>query len=333
MKRRTFVANCVVTSAALGAGGLVPGALASAHAAEPAWPNKPVKLVVPFAPGGPIDNSVRPMAQVLSEILQQPVIVDNIGGGGGAIGLTRVARAAPDGYTIGYAHTGNLAIAPHIDAGTPYDPRKDFTAIMSFTTYENILVVRADSPFRSTADLLKAASERPGQLTYGSAGIGASNHLSGEMLTKLTGAKFNHVPYRGSGPAHNDLMGGHINFMFNSITTAWPFIREGKLRALATTGAKRHFLIPDTPTLSESVPGYEFSGWTGLVAPAGMPADVIKRLMAALRAYFARTDTQERLKALGETIDIRESTEVSAMIASDYAKFGELIKGLNLKKP
>ena len=314
------------------AGALAISATAPAFSQSAAWPSKPIRFIVPFAPGGPVDNQARPMAQRMSEVLGQPVVVENVGGGGGTIGTQRVARSAPDGYTIGYGYTGNLAIAPHVVPNAGYDPLKDFTPIGMHSSYENLLVVRADSPFTNVESLLKAARERPGQLTYGSAGIGASNHLSGELLSKLTGAKFNHIAYRGRAPASNDLLAGQIDFMFNTVTTGGPMVKDGRLRALANTGAERHPFLPQVPTLGETVPGYEFSGWSGLVAPAGLPPEIAKRLADALKAYISDPAEIARLEAMGERVSFRDGTEMRRLIERDNKVFSELVKQAGLVK-
>lgn len=305
---------------------------APAFAADAAWPMKPIRFIVPFAPGGPVDNSVRPMAQSMSETLGQPVVVENIAGGGGTIGTQRLARSAPDGYTIGYGYTGNLAIAPLFSANPGYDALKDFTPISTHIIYDNVLVVRADSPFKTLDDLLKEAKKRPGQLTYGSAGIGASNHLSGELLTKMTGAKFNHIPYRGSGPAGNDLLGGQLDFMFNTMSVAGTQIKDGKLRALAVTGPKRHPALPDVPAIGETIPGYEFAGWSGLVAPAGLPPEITERLSMALREYLTNPDTVARLEAQGDQPLFKNTQEMRVILERDVKFFRELVTEAGLQQ-
>jgi tripartite-type tricarboxylate transporter receptor subunit TctC len=238
--------------------------LASASAAlAQNWPSRPIKFIVPFAAGGPTDGASRHITTRLEKVLGQPIVVENVAGQGGGIGASRIARAEPDGYTIGLVHVGTQAINPAIYPTLNYDPLNDFASIARIYEYTNVLVVNAGKPYRTLADLIKAAKEKPGTINFGSAGIGSSNHLSAEMLASMTGTKFVHVPYRGSAPAMTDLVAGNVDFMFDVLLTSKPFMDGGQLRALAVTSPTRMAQLPDLPTIAETVPGFDVVGWVG----------------------------------------------------------------------
>ncbi|MFZ1208879.1 MAG: tripartite tricarboxylate transporter substrate binding protein, partial [Pseudolabrys sp.] len=250
---------------------LAPNALADDY------PNRPVRLIIPFPPGGSNDVVGRLVAQQLSVKLGQQVYVDNRGGAGGTIGTEACANAAPDGYTIciiSIAHAVNPALYT-----LKYDPIKSFTPISIFATGPNVLVVNPTSPIRSVKDLVALAKEKPGSLNYASAGVGSFQHLGAELFKMQAGVDIVHVPYKGGGPAMQDVIAGHVKIMFSSLVQTTPFIKSGQLIALGTGGAKRNPVLPDVPTIAEAgVPGYECANWIGIVAPAGTPAAIVAKL-------------------------------------------------------
>jgi tripartite-type tricarboxylate transporter receptor subunit TctC len=312
-------------------GGLAAALLPrAAGAQEAAYPSRPLRFLVGFAPGGPADGVTRLFASRLQAQLGQTVIVENVPGAGSTLAVARLSKMAADGYAIGFAHTASLSIGPNLYKNVGYDPLKDLTPVAKVCDYVNVLAVRADSPWRSMADLLAAARAQPGTLSYGSAGIGSTNHLSGELLAAKAGVKLTHVPYRGTALAINDLMGGALQFVFDAPNSAGPLAAAGKLRLLATTGRSRHKLYPGLPAIAETVPDYEFRGWMGVVAPPGLPPAVHQWLTRELELAAAAPDTGDRLAALGLDVAFGAPQEMTRVIASEMALWGPLIKSLNL---
>ncbi len=325
MKNSRYVAAAIAAASILAA--FAPG---------PAWsqafPSKPIKYVVPFAAGGPTDTFSRALTGLLSTQLGQPVIVENVPGAGAAIGMDRVAKSAPDGYTIGLGTTGSHAINPALyGARLTYNPLKDFSPLTIAVGYINILVVNPNVPAKSVGELVAYAKANPGKVNFGSAGNGSSNHLSGELLKSLTGAPMQHVPYKGSGPALTDVIGGQLTFMFDSPSTVVPQLRGGKVRALAVTTAKRSAHVPDIPTMDESgMPGYAEAGsdlWYGILGPAGIPRPIVDRLNAEIVKALRSPEMVERLKV--QYLDAWPTTpeEFHKVIESDLAKWGKIVRG------
>ena len=300
-------------------------------AAQPAWPNRPIRYIVPFPPGGATDVISRPLLELVREELGQPVVVENVAGAGGSIGVARIARAAPDGYTIGLGNTGAMTVNPSLSAEAGYDPLKDFTPISLLTEYDNILLVPAASPVRSLRELVERAKARPNGVSYASAGIGSSNHLSAELLASATGVSLLHVPYRGSAQALADLMGGRVDFMFDVASTAMPTVRGGQTRAIATTGRTRHPLLPEVPTISETLPGFETVGWMAVFAPRGLPDTIRDRLNAAFTRALARPELAARLQELGYAQSSSTPDALAARVAADLALWGGVIRAANIK--
>ncbi len=305
------------------------GAVSTAWAQ--AYPNKPLRYVVPFAPGGPTDTFSRALTGKLAEQLGQPVVVENIPGAGASIGMDRVAKSAPDGYTIGLATTGTHAINPALyGPRLTYNALKDFSPLTIAVGYINILVVNPNVPARSVGELVAYAKANPGKVNFGSAGNGSSNHLSGELLKSLTGAPMQHIPYKGSGPALTDVMGGQLTFMFDSPSTVMPQLRGGKVRALAVTTVERSAHAPDIPTMDESgMPGYAEAGsdlWYGIVGPAGIPRPIVDRLNAEIIRALRSPEMVERLKV--QYLDAWPTTpeEFQKIIESDNAKWGKIVR-------
>jgi tripartite-type tricarboxylate transporter receptor subunit TctC len=295
------------------------------------YPTKPIKYIVPFPPGGPLDVLSRILTPFLSESLGQPVVVENIAGANASIGLDRVAKAAPDGYTIGLGNTGGLAInAALYGDKLPYNPVKDFSPLSMAVTYVNILVVDPNLPIKSVADLVAYAKANPNKVSFGSAGNGSSNHLSGELLKSLTGAPMEHVPYKGSAAALTDVIAGRLTFMFDALNTSMPQIRAGRVRALAVTSSKRSQYVPDVPTMAESgVQGYAEAGsdlWFGVVGPAGLPRPVVEKLNQHLVRILNSPEMAERVKA--QFLDVRSSTpeEFQRVLEVDNAKWSKIVK-------
>jgi tripartite-type tricarboxylate transporter receptor subunit TctC len=298
------------------------------------FPSKPLRWIVPFPPGGSTDGFSRPLAAKLSELLGQPVIVENVGGAGASIGSDRIAKSAPDGYTIGLATTGTHAINPHIyGAKLPHDTVKDFTHLTLAVSYVNVLVVNPSVPVKSVGELIEYAKTRP--VTFGSAGNGSSNHLSAEVLKMITKLQMQHVPYKGSGPAMTDVIAGNITGMFDVLITSIPQMRAGKVRALAVTSAKRSPYIPEVPTMDESgVPGYNEAGsdlWFGIVGPAGIPKPVVLKLNQKLIEALRAPDMRERVRF--QAFDLWTSTpeEFSKVVRADRAKWGKIVAAAGAK--
>lgn len=290
------------------------------------WPARPIRMLVPFPPGGAADMMARYLGNGLAKRLNQAVVVENVPGMGGVLSLRRLAHAPADGYTIGLAHVGVLAISPHLYASVGYDPLKDFAPIAQISEYENVLVVNSKSPFRSLGDLLAAARAQPGVVSYGSAGNGSSNHLTAAMLSSMGGMSFNHIPYKGSAAALLGVMAGNVDFMFDVMNTSREPIRAGKLRALAMTGKQRSPEYPDVPTVAETIPGFAFEGWSAIVAPAGTPRDIVQRVSTALQAIIQSPDGSEHLRVQGATPRYGAPEVVDALIRRDLRKFGEVVK-------
>jgi len=259
-----------------------------------------IKLVVGYTAGGPVDGAARLIAPALGEALGTQVIVDNRPGAGGSVGGDAVAKAAPDGAVLFFGASPTITINPNIQRHMPFDPMKDLAPIAPMVDYTNVLVVNKDLPVRSVAELLAYARANPGKVFYGSAGIGASNHLSGALLEKMTGAPLSHVPYKGSAPALADVVGGTVAMMFDIIATSKPFIESGKVRALAVTSRQRNRMLPEVPTMIEAgVADYDVGGWFGLYGPARIGPALVTRLKEAMRKVLAREDVANRLREQG----------------------------------
>lgn len=259
-----------------------------------------IKLVVGYSAGGPVDGAARLLAPAMGQELGTQVIVDNRPGASGSVGGDAVAKAAPDGALLFFGASPTITINPNIQRKMPFDPMKDLTPIAPLVDYTNVLVVNKDLPVHSVAELLAYAKARPGKVFYGSAGIGASNHLSGALLEKMAGVQLTHVPYKGSAPALADVMGGTVTMMFDIIATSRPFIQSGKIRALAVTSRQRNRMLPEVPTMIESgVAGYDVGGWFGLYGPARMDPALVARLNAAAHKALAREDIAHRLREQG----------------------------------
>jgi tripartite-type tricarboxylate transporter receptor subunit TctC len=303
-----------------------------ANVATSMYPTKPIRLIAPFAPGGGADFVGRVAGQKLGAALGQAVVIDNRAGAGGAIGTELAARSPADGYTLLVGSQGPFAILPALSARLAYDPLKDFAPVTLGVSFPFVLVVHPSLPVNSVQELIALAKARPGQLNFGSPGNGSTTHLATELLKVLAKIDVVHVPYKGVAPAVADLLGGQLQFMSGDLSTLMPQVRAGKLRALALTGAKRSPLVPELPTIAESgVPGYEASGWFGVMAPAATPRELVLRLNAALVKGIMEPDARERLAALGGEVVANRPAEFSARIREDLAKWKKLVTTIGLK--
>lgn len=294
---------------------------------EPRWPTKPVKWVVPFPPGGAMDVIARTLGDRLAQDLGQAFVIENRPGAGGNIGTDYVAKQAADGYTLLITSIGmatNKALYPKLS----YDPVKDFAPVSLLAVVPNVLVVNpARSADRSVKDVLAHARREPGKLTYASAGNGTSIHLAGEVFASMAQLKLLHIPYKGSGPAVTDMLGGQVDLMFDSITSARPHIQSGKLMALGVTSARRSSALPDVPTLAEAgVPGYEVSPWFGVFAPAGTPAEVVNRLNKALITAMRQPETLRKLESVGAEPIGSTPQALAEHLNKELARWGALIQ-------
>src|SRR4051812_13862463 len=302
-------------------------AICASTAGAQSWPSKPIKWIVPFAAGGTTDILARTVAEKLSVALGQPVIVDNRPGAGGGLGAEVTAKSPPDGYTIMGGTISTHAINASLYNNLPYDPVKDFTAITLIARVPNMLVVNPDIPARSVAELITVMKANPGKYTFASSGNGTSQHLSGELFKSMAGVDMQHVPYKGSPPALQDVMGGQVSMTFDNITTALPLARSGKLRALAVTTAKRSSVAPDVPTLAESgLPGYEIGSWQGVFAPAGTPPAIVKRLNDEIVKIINTPEVRDKLAALGAEPVGNSQEEFSAMVKAEVVKWADVVK-------
>ena len=296
------------------------------------YPTHPITLVVPYAAGGGNDVIARIVAERMSASLGQPIVIENRGGAGGTIATRQVAKAEPDGYTLLIA-TSSLAINPSLYPNIGYDPRKDFAAVGLIASSSNVVLVHPQVAAHSIKELIGLAKRDDGKLTFASTGTGSSVHLAAELFAGMAGVKITHVPYKGSGPALNDLLGGHVTMMFSTMASAAGLVREGsKVRALAVTGAKRSELFPDLPTVAEAgLPGYEAVLHYGIVAPAGTPRPVIEKLNAALNAALGSGEVKRRLAVEGAEALPVSPDEYTADIAKEEAKWSEIIRKSGMK--
>nr|WP_231401543.1 tripartite tricarboxylate transporter substrate binding protein [Cupriavidus sp. WS] len=311
------------------AGSWLPGVAGAAGAAGD-YPSRPIRFVVPYAAGGTTDLVARTVGQRIGEKLGQPVVVENRPGAGGNIGMEAVAKAAPDGYTIGFGAISTNALNPHIYKHVPFDPRKDFTAVSLLGTSTIVLEVSNDLPVKTVADLVGYAKAHPG-LTYATAGAGTSMHLAGAMFSQMTQTGLVHVPYKGSSPAINDMLGGHVQVMFDNLPASLPHIQAGKLRALAVAGKTRSPSLPNVPTLAEAgLAGYAVEPWFGVYGPAGMPAPVVQALNAALVEALGNAEVKDKLVQAGFNPKGSSAAELQSLTLSEYEKFGKVARSASI---
>jgi len=297
-----------------------------------AWPSKPIRLVVPYPPGGSTDLLARSIGAKVGEALGQQIIVDNRAGAGGMLGSDLVARSAPDGYTIllGTGATHGLTLL--LSKTVPYDPVKDFTAITAAAEVPIILCVHPSVPASTAKEFVDYAKKNPGKLSFGSSGTGSPHHLSGELLKQVAGIDMIHVPYKGAAPAVQDLIGGQVPAVFTTLSTALPHIRGGRIRPIGFVETKRQASVPEIPTIGESVPGYAMPvSWLGFFAPAGLPADILKRYNAEIVKAVRSPDVKEKLEAAGMPVVGTSSEEFAKMVRDDIETFRRIVNAAGIK--
>lgn len=320
--------------AALGAGLalILSGVTFAPTLAQPAYPSKPVRIIVPSTPAGVLDNVARTLALRLADQLGQPIVIENKGGAGGNIGAEAAARAPADGYTlfIGFnaTHGANLALFGKLS----YDPVGDFAPISLLAAVPNIISVHPSVPVKSLSELVALAKARPGQLSYASSGNGTSTHLAAEMFKAAAGIDIVHIPYKGSAPAVADVIAGQVPVIVDSVASSTSQVKAGKLKALATTSPRRLGVLPELPTVAESgYPGFQSTAWVGLLAPAGTPKPVIELINAAVLKVMALPETRERMAGFGAEITTSTPDEFAAHIRSEMTKLGKVIRDAKIK--
>ena len=305
---------------------------AAGHAYAQAWPTKPIRMILPFPPGGTTDILGRVAAQKLSEALGQQVVPDNRPGAAGNIGTEFVAKAPPDGYTLVTAPGSTLTIHPSLYSKLGFDPLRDFAPVTILAAVPNALVVHPSLPVRNVKDLIALAKAKPGQLNYASTGAGQSTHLSMELFKTMARVNIVHVPYKGSAPAVTDLLGGHVLLMFDNMPSALPHVKAGKLRAVAVSTLKRSLVAPDIPTVAESgLPGFEVSVWFGVLAPAKTPQPVVERLNQILVKALHTAEVRERLSTQGAEPIANTPDQFTQQMKRDIAKWAKVVKDADIK--
>lgn len=318
--RRTLV-QAIAAALALG--------IAPSIAQTPAsnWPNKPIRYIVPFAPGGTTDILARTIGERLGAALGQPIVVENKPGQGGSIGAAELARAAPDGYTIGGGTISSHAINATLYDKLSYDPVTSFAPITMYATQPNVLLVHPSVPAKNLKELITLLKANPNKYAFGSAGNGTSQHISGELFKVMAGVSMQHIPYRGSGQMMPELLGGTLPVAFDNIATAVQHVNAGKLRALAVTSATRSIVSPDVPTMAEAgLAGYDISSWQAVFAPAGTPAPIVERLYTEISRILKTPDIQKRLGDLGLNVSDMTPSQLTAVIKSDVPRLGKIVK-------
>ena len=320
---------CFALCRALGALCLVMSA--QAFAADE-YPNKPIRIIVPFPAGASADMRTRQLVPLLAQRLKQPIIIDNRPGAAGNIGTALAAKSQSDGYTVTYIVTNTVAVTPHVYKDAAFNPLLDLVPLIVAMKTASILVVRPDSPLRSVQDLIAQAKARPGKLTYGTSGPGSVQHLMGERLKKMAGIDLVPVPYKGDAPTLTDLMGGQIDMTFGPPPATLPLIEGGKLRALAVTSAKRLSILPNVPTIGESgMPGYDETVWVGYAVPTGTPEAIVKKLHEAFRSAMLTPEYQHFVTQMGAELVASTQEYAAQLMKSDYERYGKIVKELDLK--
>ena len=294
------------------------------------FPSKPIRIVVPFTPGGPNDILARMIGQRYTAVWGQQTLVDNRPGGGTVIGTDIVAKAPADGHTLLMVSTSHAA-NPSLMSKLPFDTLRDFVSVGQAVSSPNVLVVHPSVPARNTRELLDIAKARPGQITFASGGSGAATHLAGELLTILGGVEMTHIPYKGAGPATIDLISGQVTWMFGTILPTIPHVRAGKLRALAVSGKRRAEVLPEVPTVAEHVPGFEASSWYGVFAPAGTPAEVIIKLNQEMARALTPVEVRQRLAAEGTEVVAGNPEDFMQLFRAEAAKWARVIKQAGIR--
>ncbi len=321
---RAITMAVATTVAAVGGFG---GFATSAIAQTTAWPSKPIRFIVPFPPGGPLDITARLLGARMGETFAQPVLIDNRPGAGGSLGAELAARATPDGYTLLMGALSTHAVNPYLYPKIGYDPIRDFAPITLVANVPNVLVVNPAVKATTVKELIALARAQPGKLAFGSGGSGSGGHLAGELLKSIEKIDMTHVPYKGSAPAVTDLIGGQINLMFDNLASALPQIKAGKVRALAVTTARRSSFMPDLPTMQQAgVSGFDISTWFGVFTPAGVPPAVVERLHTEIVRTLQLADIRERLATFGAEPVGNTPAQFAAFIRAEQPKYARIIK-------
>ncbi|WP_348755330.1 tripartite tricarboxylate transporter substrate binding protein [uncultured Aquincola sp.] len=311
---------------------ILAAAVALPALAQDDWPAKPIRLVVPFAAGGTSDVLARALGAQLQTSLKQTVIIDNKAGAGGVIGADSVAKSPADGYTLLLGTIATHAINPALLPKIPYNAAKDFAPVMLLGSISNVLLVGPDQPFKNVKDVVAAAKAKPGSLQFASAGQGTSQHLSGETFKLLAGVEITHVPYKGSAPAIQDVMGGQVPMSFETALVALPQIKAGKVKALAVTSAKRSAVLPEVPTMQEAgIAGFDVASWQALYAPAGTPPAIVNKLNAELAKIIAQPEMKARMDGLGLEYSPNTAEQFAAFQRTEQAKWAKIVKDGNVK--
>jgi tripartite-type tricarboxylate transporter receptor subunit TctC len=322
MMSRSLVA--IVVASALG--------LHLAGASAQPYPNKPIRIIVPFPPGGATDVLARTVGPRMAESFGQQVVVENRSGATGNIGAELAAKAPPDGYTIVVGQASNIAINITLMGKLPYDPIKDFTPLTLLASTPNVLVIHPSLPVRGVKDLIALAKSKPGALNYATSGNGSPGHFSAELLKKMAGIDMVHIPYKGASPALIDVVGGHASLYFTAMLSAQPFVKSGRLRVIAQTSVKRSPSLPDLPTIAEAgYPDYDITSWWGMLGPAGLPRDITNKLHAEIVRIIALPDVKERLNGLGADAATNTPEQFAAYIKAEIAKWARIIRETGVK--
>ncbi|GAD24179.1 tripartite tricarboxylate transporter substrate binding protein [Acidovorax sp. MR-S7] len=325
---RRHLLSLGVLACALGAA----QAQTAAPAAAGAYPSKPIRLIVPFPPGGGTDILSRLVSAKLTEANKWTVVADNKPGAGGTIGITEAVKAAPTGYDIVMGQKDNLVIGPWLYKSLPWDPTKDLTAVAHVAWTPVVIATSATSRFKTLADVVAAAKDKPGTITYGSPGNGTSIHLAGHLFEQAAGIKLSHVPYKGSNPALMDALAGNVDLLVSSLPSAMGQIKSGKLRPLAVTSAKRSSSAPDVPTVAESgFKGFDVSTWYGLMAPAGTPASVVQTLNTEVNKLLAQADVQAAIQAQGAEAQAMTPAEFGTLLKTEYTQWKGIVEASGAK--
>ena len=316
-----FRAACVI--------GLCVGAISAALAQG--YPNKPIRLLIGYSPGGSAEAGARPLARVLEPLLGQPLVFEYRPGNAGGVAMEAMARAPNDGYTLYYFDSGPLTVAPHLSK-VGYDNLSSFTHLGHVCGSGSLLVVHPSTPFKTVAEVIEISKREPNKWSYGTSGVGGPHHLSGEYFKSVTGAKLLHIPYKGGGPAMTDLMGGQVPMLFSSLGPAVGAVKSGKIRALAVTSLTRSAAFPDVPTMDElGLKGFDSTAWYGLLGPAGLPREAVERLTSVLAKAGADKELVARINATGCDTEVLSPAQTVEKIKTDYAKWGRVVKEANIK--
>lgn len=302
--------------------------ISTAAMSQGAWPSaRPIRWIVPFPAGGATDMVSRMAAQHLSQALGQSIVVENVTGAAGAVGVDRLSKSAPDGYTIGTSANSVQAVMPHqSESPLPFDTMKSFTPLAGIASFQYVFDVAPNSGIKSVNDLIVKARAEPGKISFGSSGLGTGTHLAGILLAEKTGTKFNDIPYKGGAPALADLMGGHVDFVADPVGGSIALIRSGKLVPIAMSGSKRHPAFPDVPLVSETVPGYDHVGWFGLYGPAGMPPEIVQRISAEMAKIQRSPEYLAALEKQGYEAWIMSSSQLALQQLKELNQWGEILR-------